>query len=345
MVTRSRSAALACALAACGGSGGAPVTSGVVDLDGSAANAYKAGSAADASGSNGESDGAAHADAEDTVAYGGFGEAGVDAASTPSATQTFVRFADWAPDAPSAGFDFCLAPTGTTQWMGPLLQQDLPAGSLGPGGPNGLEFPTVTTYFAIAPGDYDLQVVATGSTDCTAGTIPVTMGLPFLAAGAYTTFALMGDVQPTGDDASLAVGAFPDDSTAPGGGALVRAINAIPSLAYIDVGSGSVGANNLVPVFADVPFGTASSTLVDGGAADPNGYTAFSPTPDVQFSAQASGTGTDSATATHVVVGAGTVMTLALINGQNGGKPPQFLVCSDNGQALGSMSPCKVFPQ
>ncbi len=321
------------------------MTSGVVDLDASAADAYKAGSAADAAGPTVESDSGGHIDAGDAVANGGFIVPGADASSTPNATQALVRFADWAPDAPSAGVDFCLAPTGTTEWTGPLLQQDLPAGSLGQGGPNGLEFPTVTAYLAIAPGDYDLQVVETGSADCTVGILPATMGLPSLAAGAHTTFALMGDVQPTGDDASLKVGAFSDDSAAPAGTTVLRVINAVPSLAYIDVGSGSVAADNLAPIFADVPFGSASATLLDGGSADPNGYTAFPPTPDVQFSAQASGTGSDSATATHVVVGAGAVTTLTLINGQNGGRPPQFLVCSDSGLGLGPMSPCKVFPQ
>ena len=66
------------------------------------------------------------------------------------------------------------APTGTSGWIGPLLARTFPAGSLGQGGANGLQFPSVTKYFGVAPGQYDMQVVASGSTDCTTGLLPVT---------------------------------------------------------------------------------------------------------------------------------------------------------------------------
>ncbi len=336
----SRSALPALALVACGGTtGAAPKT------DASVSNAQKAGGEVDGGGPLLTADSGEETGGDELVEAGGLAEGSIEAATTPSAPQTFVRFADWAPDAPPAGFDFCLAAAGSTQWIGPLLQQTLPAGSLGQGGANGLEFPSVTMYLPIAPGTYDLQIVATGSTDCTTGVIATTMGLPFLAADTHTTFAVIGDVRPTDNDASLKVGAFPDDSTTTGAGAIIRAINAIPSLAYIDVGTGSVAANDYSPLLVDVPFGSASSMLPDGGTADPNGYTVFPSTPDIQFSAQASGTGTDSATATHVAIAAGTVTTFALINGENGGIPPQFLVCTDNGTPVGPLAPCKVFPQ
>lgn len=328
----------ALALVACGGrSTPGPSASGADATDAAASSGQNVGSAADA--------GIGADPGKDAGALAVEGGGSAEAVSTPTTPQTYVRFGDWAPDAPSTGYDFCLAPTGTTQWVGPVLQQMLPAGSLGAGGANGLEFPSVTTYLAMTPGTYDLQVVQAGSTDCTSGVIPATIGLPLLAANAYTTFAVMGDVQATDNDASLKVGAFPDDSTTAGAGAILRAINAIPSLAYIDVGTGSEAADDYSSVFIDVPFGTASSALGDGGTTDPNGYAPFPATADIQFSAQATGTGVDSATGTHVAIAAGTVTTLALINGENGGVPPQFLVCTDNAKPLGPLSSCKVFPQ
>ena len=89
----------------------------------------------------------------------------------------------------------CLAPAGTTAWVGPLLAQTFPAGSLGQGGANGLQFPAVTRYFGVAPGQYDIQVVASGSTDCTVGLLAET-DLPALGVNARTTFATVGDVNP-----------------------------------------------------------------------------------------------------------------------------------------------------
>jgi hypothetical protein len=53
----------------------------------------------------------------------------------------------------------------------------------------------------------------------------------------------------------------------------------------------------------------------------------------------------DRATASHLTIPAGSVMTLAVINGKSGGRAPQFLVCTDNGPAAGAESPCRVSPQ
>ena len=55
-------------------------------------------------------------------------DAAVEAAVVVEAgpPQAFVRVANWAPDSPSAGYDVCLAPVGTTTWIGPILRADLP---------------------------------------------------------------------------------------------------------------------------------------------------------------------------------------------------------------------------
>jgi hypothetical protein len=276
----------------------------------------------------------------------GVGASDAGAGDAVAPTQALVRVANLVPDGPAAGFDVCLAPAGTTSWMGPLLQRAFAPGSLGQGGPNGIEFSAVSAYFPVPPGTFDLQVVSTGATDCSTGAIAPTRGLPTLVVGARATFALIGDARPIDNDAAMKVAAFLDEASAPTGDISLRVINAVPSIGFLDVGTGSIAAGTFSPLFADVAFGTAGIALADGGSADPDGYTALGPIGNVLFSAHASGIQTaDRATASHVTVSAGDVTTMMLINGKNGGTPPQFLVCADNGPALGAQSPCKVIPQ
>jgi hypothetical protein len=263
----------------------------------------------------------------------------------PSTPQTFIRVADWTPDAPSAGFDLCLAPAGTSNWAGPLLAQTFPAGSLGQGGANGLQFPAVTKYFGVAPGQYDIQLVASGATDCTTGLLAET-DLPALAVNAHTTFATVGDVNPRGNDTGLKIAAFFDDVTVSNGQAAVRVINAIPSVAYLDVGTGSLMAQNFAAIFTSVGFAVVGETLADGGTLGITGYLSMAPATNAQFSAHATGTETtDTATATHVSLGAGSATTMAVVNGANNGFPPQFLVCTDNATPSDEQTPCMVYAQ
>jgi uncharacterized protein DUF4397 len=271
--------------------------------------------------------------------------AGSDVESGPSTPQTFIRIADWTPDAPSAGFDVCLAPAGTTAWVGPLLAQTFPAGSLGQGGANGLQFPAVTRYFGVAPGEYDVQVVGSGSTDCTVGLLPETH-LPALGDSERTTLATIGDVNPRGNDTGLKVAVFFDDVTASSGAAELRVIGAIPSVAYLDIGTGSLTARNFAPLFTSVGFGVVGANLADGGTLGLTGYLSMAPVSDAQFSAHLTGTATtDTATATHVSLAAGSVTTMAVVNGSNGGFPPQFLVCTDSAPPSDEQTPCMVYAQ
>lgn len=268
-----------------------------------------------------------------------------DADAGAAAPQALVRLADWTPDAPSAGFDACLAPTGTSDWIGPLLAQTFPAGSPGQGGESGLQFPSVTKYFGVAPGQYDMQVVASGSNDCTAGLLPVTP-LPALGLDSRTTLATVGDVDPRGNDTGLKVAVFFDDVGAASREATVRVINAIPSVAYLDVGTGSLMANDFAALFTSAGFGVVGSSLADGGSVGLTGYTSIAPVTAAQFSAHPTGTeSTDTATATGVSLSAGSVTTMAVVNGANGGFPPQFLVCTDSGPASDEQTPCRVYAQ
>jgi hypothetical protein len=259
--------------------------------------------------------------------------------------QALIRIADFVPDAPAAGFDLCLAPTGTTNWMGPLLQRAFAPGSLGQGGPNGIQFSSVTRYFPVPPGLYDAQVVSSGATDCSLGVIPPIYGLPQLDDGVSATFALFGDVTPAGNDPMMSLGLFLDDATGTAGVYSLRVINAVPSIGYIDVGMGSLAGNDFVPLIPFISFGRPGTGLSDGGSTDSNWYVPLNPVANVEFSMHDSGGTTDRATASHLTIPAGVTVTMVLINGKSGGRLPQFMVCTDNAPPSGAKSACSVVPQ
>jgi hypothetical protein len=280
-------------------------------------------------------------------------DAGVDAERTaiapPPTTGSFLRVADWTPDAPSAGIDVCLAPASTPSaastaaWEGPLLAQRFPPGSLGQGGPNGIQFPGVTQYIEVEPGAYQLTVVEPGATDCSAGLVAAT-NLPALGPGAHTTVAVIGDQRPTAFDARMKIAVFFDEVTPATEAATVRAINAVPSLAYLSFGAGSHATEDLATLFPAVGFGLAGTNLADGGSAGLTGYTTVPAGSGRIFSAQATGTPyVDVATATNVDLEPGSVTTFAIINGESGGFPPQVLVCADDGTVQDEQTPCQVF--
>jgi hypothetical protein len=271
-------------------------------------------------------------------------------ASTPT---TYIRFANWSPDAPTAGYDFCLTPHGTTNWQGPVLGTELgDAGILGDGGTSAIQTPWVTAYFGVDPAQYDVAVVAAGATSC-ASPLTTANSLPSLADGAFTTIAILGDTNVSGSDKALYVAAFPDDSTAPSGGAALRFINAAPDLAAVDFGTGSnaSGASTAFQaVFTNVAFGAAGSQAgSDAGTVDSNGYIAVAPVAGVELSAHVSQGGTgDTATASSQSLSAGSITTMVLVNGKNGETmpPPQFLVCTSDGQSSTSLlSPCTIVTQ
>lgn len=271
-------------------------------------------------------------------------DAGPDA-TMDAAPSAFIRLANWTPDAPSAGFDACLAPDGTTSWIGPVLAQNFPPGSLGQGGANGLQFPNVTQYFGVAPGQYSVQIIAAGSTDCTAGLLPTT-DLPGLVLNAHTTIATVGDVNPRGNDTGLKIAVFFDDTTAPADAAAVRIINTIPSVAYLDFGTGTLAGQNFAPLVTGAAFAVVGSNLVGGGTPGITGYFPVPASASAQFSVHPTGTSTtDTASATHVPLAAKSVTTMTIVNGSNGGFPPQFLVCSENAPPMDHQTSCLVYAQ
>jgi hypothetical protein len=278
-------------------------------------------------------------------------DAGIEAEA--AAPVTNLRFAAWSPDAPSVGFDFCLATHGTTTWQGPLLAMavadaDGGAGSLGDGGVTGLQFPSVSTYFQVDPGQYDARIVQAGATDCNTGIGTDATGLPALAANAFTTFATVGDVNKAGNDATVTTVAYADDTTAPSGSGGLRFINAAPDLAAVDMGTGTLAATSFVALFTNVQFAAAGGQAgSDAGTVDSNGYLGTTQS-SVEFSVHTSqGGNTDTATATGQSVASGSLVTMALVNGKNGGPAPQFLVCTGDGMVSPTslLSNCSIVAQ
>src|SRR3984957_12958308 len=103
-------------------------------------------------------------------ATGSEGGDDADAADEPDGAPTpaMVRFAQLSPDAPA--LDVCLAPHGSGAYQGPLFAQFAEdAGLAADGGGPGLSFATVSAYFAVDAGAYDVRLVPAGATTCTTG--------------------------------------------------------------------------------------------------------------------------------------------------------------------------------
>lgn len=262
---------------------------------------------------------------------------GADASSSsaadagPTMPSAHVRFADWVPDAPAAGFSLCLAPLGMQAWMGPYQ-------------PKGLPFPGTSAYIDVPPGTYDAQVVAASSGDCSTGVIPMFTNVPSLADGTYITLAVIGDASPVITEPSMKMAAFIDDEAGVTGQALLRLIDAAPSLSYVDVGTGSMAGNDFRLLFPSASFGAAATITAGGQKVDGNGYASLSPMSGVELSVQPlSAGGSDAATASNVSLPAGAVDTLVIVGGKRGSTPARLMMCDDAAAARGEAQPCNVF--
>ena len=283
---------------------------------------------------------------DDTYEPLGDGAGHPDVAAEAAATQAFVRLAVWSPD--EAAVDFCVAPHGSTSYVGPLVAQLAASAGTGPAdaeaGPAGLSFPQVSAYVALAPQRFDVTIVAAGSGSCAGGSLQATT-LPELTAGSYTTLALVGDAQPAASDPGLSLVAFGDDTAvpAPAPGAWLRFINASPSLPSVDFGIGSEQNANFQGLFSGVQFGqTGTQGGTDAGTVDVNGYLASLPSTGTVMSVHAStGGASDVAAADGVDFGFGSVTTIALVGGKTGdvAEPAQLIQCAD-GAIAGWLSAC-----
>ncbi len=290
---------------------------------------------------------------------GASGEAGADTGGDGREPPAYVRLADWAPDAPSAGFDLCIAERGGRgTWTGPLLQGA------------GVAFPYVGRYVPVAAGEYNVRVVAPGSPDCASAVAPGAGDAPAVTVGARATIALVGELSPTGDAQGPQLVALADDVAAPAGRAAVRFVDALPGPSAVVFGTGSESRLDFSPLTGAVPFAGVSTTPADAGAADANGYLLLAPQAGAGLSAQVSGNQFDETTGTTTTLGdagfvttggsegftpgtdlasgasaswsAGAAVTVALVAAGGSQPPAQLVVCQDDAPAQGPLSACTV---
>ena len=280
----------------------------------------------------------------------------------PSPVQTQLRIAHLSPDLPP--IDVCLAPHGTTSFLGPLIG---PLSGLDAGAP-GVTYAQVSAYLSLDPGRYDLRLVPSGATSCDSSTeddagqdagpidlgdagafpdLPEATNLPELAPHASVTLLLVGLVSPRGSDARFAVSVVSDDVALSGGAAALRAINALPRSGPLDLGLGASGAR-FTPVVTGVAFGAASSQAgPSNGAVDTNGYAPIPSLSGQTLSARASsGPASDVAVAKAVDIPFGAIATVFAVGGvaSDAAHPPSLLVCIDNQLSGVTLSDCTLEP-
>jgi hypothetical protein len=242
--------------------------------------------------------------------------------SPESGTQARVRVAHVSPDAPAV--DFCIAPHGTGEFTGPVLA--------GAGGPTGLSYGNVTKYVDVAPIQYDVRIVAPGSSSCASGILPDVTNLPELAEGSSATLAATGLLD-HGDAQPFELKAYFDDATVAADKAKLRFIHTSPGTPNVDVGLG--GGALFTPVFADIAFGTTG--------AHENGYVETAPFAGAEISARATGTIADVLAIKPAALPAGTIATAFAIGRiGNAETPLGVLLCIDNSPAHGLETECSI---
>jgi hypothetical protein len=274
-------------------------------------------------GGNGSSGGDYSGDA-------GAGDEGPNGSSDSAAAPTaLVRVAHLSPDAPAV--DFCVAPHGTSSFLGPVLS--------GAGAAAGLAYSTVTKYLPVPAAQLDVRIVAPGSSSCATSLagLPDFTGLPALPAGAYVTIAAEGLVSSAGGAASpFGLAAYIDDSTVASGQAALRFIHASPGTPAVDVGLG--GGVLFTSVFTDVAFGEIA-TMGTGE----RGYQVTAPLNSALISARAHGTTTDVLSISQASLPAGAIATAFAIGEiGNASSPLKVLLCVDNAPPSGLLSRCTV---
>jgi hypothetical protein len=240
---------------------------------------------------------------------------------------TFVRLVNLISDAPA--FDVCLrahaddpsAPFET----GPLLAAHGLSG--------GLAYPQASAYVEIAPGAYDLRVVAAGAIDCAARLdgIPDRTDLRSLESGGFASLVAVG---------SLAKSFFAldvhGDEPPTTERAKLRFVHDTVAAPALDVGTG-VG-DTFAPLFTSVPFRAA-------GAADANGYLDVEPT-DATLVVRVAGRAFDTLTVPSFALAPATSTTVFSIGvaGQGGSLLASVLRCADGEASAASLSNCSVVP-
>jgi hypothetical protein len=196
-----------------------------------------------------------------------------------------VRVAHASPDAPA--FDVCVARHGTTSFQGPLLAQlaaSLAAAGEPDAGPVGVSFSQVSAYVSLAPGQYDVRLVAAGASSCDPATTLDGQNEDVEASAGDSDAGFVVDAGDADADAGIVV----EGGAGAGGGATSVAL---PDWVDLPALQGNTFATlliagDLTPVGSDAPIGV--SLLVDddelaGGAASLRAINALPSTPALDF--------------------------------------------------------------
>jgi hypothetical protein len=281
----------------------------------------------------GGSGGDAHAEASG----GGPTDTGAAEASNPASSPdtsttsvAAVRLGNLSPGSPA--IDFCLAPSGTNAYQGPLL-----AKTFGDAGSGGLPFPRMSAYVTLSAGLYDVRPVVSGAPDCSVG-LPSKAGtLPALPANGYATMLVLGKAFPAAGEPGLQISGFVDSHASSSGSTIsLRFVHAAPGLGPVDFGGGTT----FTPFFSGVSFGATGSSSGDGGAAVINGYLSRSGLSMASLSARPTGGSASVASAQSVVATGGSVITFALVGT---GASFSLFECVDNAGTISLLGDCTCY--
>jgi hypothetical protein len=184
-----------------------------------------------------------------------------DEGVSPASTAASLRIGQLSPD--SSSLDACVAPTGTTNWIGglPLLEQH--------GLPGGVAYGAMSSYIVLQSGHFDIRVVAGSSNSCATPLIADTHDV-FLAPASVQTIVTTGLSLP-GAATPLRLSGYFDDTSVANNQAAFRYIQASPTASPVTVALGA--GPTATTLFTDVSypnFGTGTNV-------DKNGYLAIAP--------------------------------------------------------------------
>ena len=244
----------------------------------------------------------------------------------------FVRIANLSPNLPP--IDFCVGVPGGTTFTGPIIHEVTGTSDL-------LAFGTVTNYFPVPEGTFEIRVVAGAGTSCadTRGNLKFTRTAT-VKGGEYATLALEGfttgvplvSLQMYGDDTGTLLG-----MTA------LRFIHAAPDFpsstnTTVDVGLGT--PTSVKPIFNNVRF---TQIALPDSVIDGNGYAVVSPLNDATLTLRPADSTTNRLTVNGLRLSPNQAYTaFAVIQPPNG---PAFLLCIDGKQLASPTTPkagCKI---
>jgi len=199
----------------------------------------------------------------------------------------------------------------------------------------GVPFPGTSPYVTVAPGQYDVRVVAAGVVDCSSGPLADKLDLAPLVAGTSTTLALVGDVVDIGTDPPVTLVALSDDVRASPAHVLLRFVNAVPSVTSMSLVhlTGSFSA-----ILSSTQFGEVGADS-DAGVIDTNDYVSLaSVSGESWFLVNANGGASVLAELHNVSIASGSLATVVAIGGESGATQAEIgiLLCLEQLPILAS---------